>query len=118
MSEQQDHARLHCRVEQREETVVISVSGAIDLATQATFAETIQRAFQGDEQAVVIDLTGVTFLASPGLAVLVEAQENAMRAQKDLRVAVGNDTVKRSIEITGLAQILSLAPDLRAALDN
>jgi hypothetical protein len=31
-------------------------------------------------------------------------------------VAVGNDVVKRSIELTGLGQILSLAPDVQTAL--
>lgn len=116
MTEQAKHAPLDCQVEQQEHAVVVSVTGIIDLATQAAFADAVRDALHRETSSVVIDLARVTFLASPGLAVLVEAQEDAMRLHKDLHVAIGNETVKRSIEITGLGQILSLAPDLRTAL--
>lgn len=117
MTEQKDNADFECRATQQGNTTVLTPVGALDLATQATFAEAVQRAFRREASSVVIDLAGVTFLASPGLAVLVEAQEHSMRTHKSLRVAAGNEAVKRSIELTGLAQILSLAPDVRTALD-
>jgi anti-anti-sigma factor len=116
VTEQENDSPIQCRVEQREHAVIVSVTGAIDLATQATFAETIRDALQQGTSSLVIDLAGVTFLASPGLAVLVEAQEDAMRMHKDLHVAVGNDVVARSIELTGLPQILSVVPDVETAL--
>jgi anti-sigma B factor antagonist len=111
-------ARLDCRVEQRAHAVVVSVSGAIDLTTQETFADTVRDALQLETSSVlVIDLADVTFMSSPGLAVLVDAQENAMRTQKHLHVAIGDGAAKRAIELTGLAQILSLVPDVQAALN-
>lgn len=116
MTEQAKRAPFRCVVEQNEHAIVVSASGAIDLTTQAAFAENVQEALQREASSVVIDLAGVTFLASPGLAVLVEAQENAMRAQKNLHIAVGSTVVKRSIELTGLGQILPLVPDLDTAL--
>jgi anti-anti-sigma factor len=117
VSEQENDGRFQCRVEQRDHAVVVLVTGAVDLTTQATFAEAIRDALQRETSPVVIDLAGVTFFASPGLAALVEAQEDAMRTHKDLYVAVGNEVAKRSIELTGLAQILSLVPDVQTALD-
>jgi anti-anti-sigma factor len=116
VTEQEHHTPIHCQVEQREHAVVVSVTGAIDLTTQPTFSEAVHAALQRRTSSVVIDLAGVTFLGSPGLAVLVEAQEDAMRMHKDLQVAVGNEIVGRSIELTGLAQILSLVPDVETAL--
>jgi anti-sigma B factor antagonist len=116
VTEQKDAAHLEYRLELRPHAVVVSVTGTIDMTTQATFAQAVQEAWQQEKPMVVIDLAGVTFIASPGLAVLVEAQENAMRTQKDLHVAIGNEAVRRSIELTGLAQILSLTPDVRTAL--
>jgi anti-sigma B factor antagonist len=113
---EQNDERFQCRVEQREHAVVVSVTGAIDLATQATFAEAIRDALRRETSSVVIDLAGVTFFASPGLAALVEAQEDAMRSHKDLFVTVGNEVVKRSVELTGLARILPLVPDVQTAL--
>nr|CTQ90348.1 hypothetical protein [Kibdelosporangium sp. MJ126-NF4] len=94
----------------------MSATGAIDLASQATFAEAIQDALRQTAPSVVVDLAGVTFLASPGLAVLVEAQEQSMRADKDLQVAVGNEIVAHALELTGLGQVLSLVPDVETAL--
>lgn len=116
MSGKRDDAHLDCRLEQRAHVVVVSVTGAIDITTQAGFADAVREAWQRDASTVVIDLAGVTFMSSLGLAILVEAQENAMRTNKSLRVAVGSEAVKRSIDVTGLAQILSLAPDVRTAL--
>jgi anti-sigma B factor antagonist len=116
VKEQKDAAHLDCRLERRQHAVVVSVTGAIDITTQATFAQAVQEAWQQDKPLVVIDLAGVTFMASPGLAVLVEAQETAMRLRKDLHVAIGSEVVRRSIELTGLAQILSLTSDVRTAL--
>jgi anti-anti-sigma factor len=116
MTEREDDTSIRCRVEQRGHTVLVSVTGAIDVTTQDTFAEAVRDALQREMSSVVIDLAAVTFLASPGLAVLVEAQEHAMRTHKDLQVAIGNEVVKRSIQLTGLAQILSLVPDVETAL--
>jgi anti-sigma B factor antagonist len=117
VSEHDSYADLNCRIEQRAHAVVVSPVGAIDLAAQATFADAVHDALHRKTSTVVIDLAGVTFLGSPGLAVLVEAQEDAMRLGRDLHVAIGNELVRRSIELTGLAAILSLVPDVQAALD-
>jgi anti-sigma B factor antagonist len=111
-------SHLSCRVEHQAHAVVVSATGAIDLANQATFAEAVQDALNQETRPVVIDLTGVTFLGSPGLAALVQAHENAMRLHRDLRIAIGNQIVRRSIELTGLAKILPLVPDLRTAMDS
>jgi anti-sigma B factor antagonist len=116
LTDEQDNLRFHCRVEQRMQAVVVTVTGPIDLTTNAIFADAVEDAFKQQASSMVIDLAGVTFLASSGLAILVEAQENAMRAQMQLHVAVGNEVVERSIELTGLAQILSLVPDVQTAL--
>ncbi|WP_168211296.1 STAS domain-containing protein [Actinosynnema sp. ALI-1.44] len=107
---------MQCRVEERDHAVIVSVTGAVDLVGQAAFADAVRDALGREPSSVVIDLAGVTFLASPGLAVLVEAQENAMRAHKSLQVAVGNGIAARSLEVTGLAQVLSLVPDTDTAL--
>lgn len=117
MTERRAPSGLDCLLEQRDHAVVMSVVGQIDLATQHIFAEAVHELLDRETRPVVIDLAGVTFLGSPGLAVLVEAQEKAMRLQRDLHVATGNDVVRRSIEITGLAKILPLVPTVHIALN-
>ncbi len=117
MTERRAPSGLDCVLEHRDQAVVMSVTGQIDLATQHVFAEAVHEMLDRETLPVVIDLAGVTFLGSPGLAVLVEAQEKAMRLQRDLHVATGNDIVRRSIELTGLAKILPLVPTVQIALN-
>nr|WP_225953315.1 STAS domain-containing protein [Kibdelosporangium phytohabitans] len=110
-------AQFSCQVHQHDQALVLSVAGPLDLATQPAFAEAVRSALRTDASSVVVDLAAVTFMASPGLAVLVEALEESMRANKSLHVVVGDTVAARSIEVTGLGQVLPLAPDVRTALD-
>ncbi len=117
MTGQDADTRLDCQVEQRGHAIVVSVAGAVDLTTQGIFADAVAEALRGRAAVVVIDLADVKFMSSPGLAVLVDAHENAMRAHKVVHVAIGTGVVKRSIDVTGLGEILSLVPDVQTALE-
>ncbi|MEV4316741.1 STAS domain-containing protein [Actinocrispum sp. NPDC049592] len=117
MTGQGADTRLDCQLEQRAHAIVVSVTGAVDLTTQGIFADAVADALRERATVVIIDLAEVTFMSSPGLAVLVDAHENAMRAHKVVHVAIGTGVVKRSIEVTGLGEILSLVPDVQTALD-
>ena len=56
----------------------------------------------------MIDLGGVTFLGSTGLAVLAEADSLARDAGKSLHLVSGpdNHAVRRPIQLTGLDRVL------------
>jgi anti-sigma B factor antagonist len=57
----------------------------------------------------VIDLTGVTFLGSPGLQALVDATRAARRRCEPLRIVVDHTRpVIRPIEMAGLDDLLAL----------
>jgi anti-sigma B factor antagonist len=58
---------------------------------------------------LVIDLTEVTFLASHGLEILVDATETAQQRDQLLRIVVGHSrSVIRPIQLSGLADVLAL----------
>lgn len=54
----------------------------------------------------MLDLNGISFLGSAGLAVLVEHHRHSQSNGRDLRIVVGNRTVFRSLQRAGLLQIL------------
>lgn len=111
---------LSVRRSDRDGAVVLTVDGAIDGLTAPRLRAAIQLAFDElDGRILVIDLTGVHFLGSPGLRALSETAAEAVqhRGHQPLRVVV-DDTrpVIRPIEIVGLDDVLALYHDVDGAL--
>ncbi|QUQ66689.1 STAS domain-containing protein [Kutzneria sp. CA-103260] len=89
--------------------VVASVSGELDMLTAPRLRAVVTAELAGCA-VLVIDLSGVSFLGSAGLAVLVEAAHEAERQQVELRVVATGRTVRRPLEITGLNEVLTTFP--------
>jgi anti-sigma B factor antagonist len=86
------------------DTTIAAVVGEVDISSAPALRAAITQAIQTTTAAfVVIDLRGVTFLGSPGLAALIAA--NAQAAARGMRLGVvtgGNRVVLRPLQITGL----------------
>jgi anti-sigma B factor antagonist len=67
---------------------------------------------------LVIDLGEVPYMASAGIRTLVTALQSARRQSGDLRVASVQPAVARMFELAGLAQLLSIYPDVAAAVES
>ena len=99
--------------------VVLTVTGELDMLTTPRLRAAVSEAL--DEAAgtalVVVDLTKVSFLGSPGLAALVEAVSKARQRGGPLRIVVDNARpVVRPIELTGLDDVLALYDTVDEAL--
>jgi anti-sigma B factor antagonist len=96
--------------------VVASVSGEVDMLTAPALRQVVDEQI-GDCRVLVIDLSGVSFLGSAGLAVLVETSHEAKRREVLLRLVTSSHTVRRPLEITGLTDMLTTFPTLDEAVD-
>jgi anti-anti-sigma factor len=71
------------RVEIREETAgdspALSVDGELDLSSVPVLAQHIEGQLGGDRKALTLDLSGVSFMDSSGLRLLIELNERAQR---------------------------------------
>jgi anti-sigma B factor antagonist len=79
----------------------------------------VSSALDQADELLVVDLTGVSFLGSHGLAALVgAAQESASSRYKDpMRLVVdSNRPVVRPLQVTGLDEVLALYPSVEEAL--
>jgi anti-sigma B factor antagonist len=94
---------------------VLSVTGEVDLATSPELQNALDTALEGSTE-VVIDLSQVTFLDSTGLGVLVRAHRRAGEQGARLRLVVTESTVRRVIDVTGLAGVFSLYDSLETAI--
>ena len=110
------------RVEARDVTdtvAVVEVRGDLDTMTASGFEKWVLRRFAGCSD-IVLDLDGVVFLASAGIAVLMGLQQEAARTGVRLHLTGrDNHAVSRTVEVTGLQSRLNLqadAPTVVAAL--
>ncbi|WP_433291736.1 STAS domain-containing protein [Pseudonocardia sp. CA-142604] len=101
----------------RGRAVVLTVEGDVDVATASVLRRAVDEALtEAGPHPLVIDLTGVTFLASRGLSTLVEAHREAS-ASSPLRVVVDHTRpVIRPLQLSGLDRILTLFHDVEDAL--
>jgi anti-anti-sigma factor len=91
-------------------TVVVEVSGAMDLATAPRLDELLTSRLRSAVTVLILDLSGVTSLSSAGIGVLVRARLLAQQRGVALRVAGGAPSaVTRTLGAAGLTAPLSAA---------
>ncbi|OLT14631.1 hypothetical protein BJF78_18120 [Pseudonocardia sp. CNS-139] len=98
------------------DTVVLTVRGEIDTLTAPAFTAAVTELADTPEPTLVVDLTGVRFLASSGLAVLINAAHRVETRGSRLRLVAVTRAVLRPLEITGTEQLFDLHADLASAL--
>jgi anti-sigma B factor antagonist len=99
------------------DTRVISVSGEIHVTTAPEFSQRLNDAIAAGTRGVVIDMSGVEFIDSTGLSVLLNGLRRVTRADGRLALVVSNPTVLRLFEITRLDSTFDIQPTRGAALE-
>ncbi|HLU56938.1 MAG TPA: STAS domain-containing protein [Pseudonocardia sp.] len=98
--------------------VVITVGGEVDMLTSPQLRLAVLDKFEPDAgvELVVLDLDGVTFLGTSGLAVLIEVREAAHAAGVELRLACTARRVLRPLTIAGLVPLFDIHDSVERAL--
>ena len=102
----------------QDSVVVVTVSGEINLTTAPEVLQAVMVGTgEADGRLCVVDLTGVSFLGSPGLAMLVTASQQTSSLGGELRIVIDPDQpIIRPAQITGLIDILALYGSVDEAL--
>jgi anti-sigma B factor antagonist len=93
---------------------LLTATGEIDSLTSPELQASVDQALPDPGQVLVVDLSGVTFLSSAGLSVLVEAHLRAEDAGYEVRI-VTNANSARVFQLTGLHETLRLYGTLAEA---
>jgi anti-sigma B factor antagonist len=93
-------------------SVVVRASGELDMLTAPTLAKQLQyaEAVVVPPAPVVLDLTGITFLSSAGLSVLITHHKRCVELGSRLEVVASNRAVTRPLNLTGLDSVLVVIP--------
>jgi anti-anti-sigma factor len=97
-------------------TAVVSVEGEIHVSTAPEFSGVLAATIGAGRRFLVLDLSGVMFIDSTGLSVLLNALRRLTRAGGAMTLVCRNPTVLRLFEITKLDTTFTIHADLEPAL--
>ncbi|WP_213452261.1 STAS domain-containing protein [Rhizomonospora bruguierae] len=86
---------------------VIAITGEIDVSHAATLRRTLLAEIAGPATSVTVDLTGVTFLDSSGISVLIAGHNAATEAGVPYLVTGVTGRVAHVLTITGVINKLT-----------
>jgi anti-sigma B factor antagonist len=89
-------------------THLVAVRGEIDIFTAPEFKERVAAAIDAGAGAVVVDLSGTTFLDSSSLGVLISAHRRLESRGGRLLIACDVQPVLNTFRITGLDTMMHL----------
>ncbi|MDP9385978.1 MAG: STAS domain-containing protein [Actinomycetota bacterium] len=87
----------------------VVAKGEIDLCTSPAIESELER-HHHDGRALEVDLSGVTFIDSTGLSVLLRTRDRLAGQGRALRVVAPDGPALRAIELTGLQRTLGVGP--------
>jgi anti-sigma B factor antagonist len=87
---------------------VFALRGELDLETAPALRQRLHRAIEEGHTDLVVDLSGLTFLDSTGISVLVDALKHVRRLDGTLVLRSPATRTRRVLEIAGLVEIFGL----------
>ena len=102
---------LTTRVTSRHGCALVTVDGELDLSTAEQLMQALTGALDEFDRPLVLDLAGLRFCDSAGLAVLVKTHNQLGERGHRLVVARPTAAVARVLELSGLDQVIVMAGD-------
>ncbi|GAA2720775.1 STAS domain-containing protein [Cellulomonas aerilata] len=99
--------------------VVMRVTGEVDVATAAPLRQELAVHMGSHQQDLIVDVSGVTFMDSTGLGVLVRAVRQVHERGGRIELVSHEDPVMNLLRLTALADVLPVhktVHEARAAL--
>lgn len=98
------------------DSVVLHVEGEVDTLTAPILDIAVEMQLDTAPANLVLDFTGVSFLGSRGLAVLIRAANAA--AERDIRLALVTESraVLRPLDVTRTTKYFTIHPSVETAL--
>ena len=92
-------------VERDFELVTLEITGRLDTTT-APNLESVINELPDDTKELIFDMSGVEYISSAGIRVLLGAYKKMNTNQGKMRIEKANDMVREVFEMTGLSDML------------
>ena len=98
------------------EAVLLAIRGVVDMAAAPALADRVGTILRRRPPVLVLDLTGVTFLATAGMSIIMEADRRCRDTSAACRVVASGAVTLRPMQLLGIADLLELYPTVAAAV--
>ncbi|HEU0127011.1 MAG TPA: STAS domain-containing protein, partial [Pseudonocardiaceae bacterium] len=95
--------------------VILRVVGEVDLATVGRLRDHLDKQVPGAYRVVIVDCTGVSFLAACGIGLLIEMADRALAEGMALWLVANGRVVPRALEVTGADKLVPHASTVEQA---
>lgn len=95
---------------------VVDVTGEIDVYTAPVLREELASLIDAENTDILVNLTGVRFMDSTGLGVLVGALKKVRTVGGDLQLVIDQEKILKVFRITALTQVFTIHSSLDEAL--
>lgn len=109
-------AAFNVKVENRGGTTILSPAGEIDLNASPLLRQELKRVQTARPPRLIVNLAGVPYMDSSGVATLVEAMQMARKNSTKLVLCCMQDKVRSIFEIARLDTVFTIVPDVDAAM--
>ncbi|MEU7058012.1 STAS domain-containing protein [Streptomyces sp. NPDC046197] len=96
-------------------TTVVILRGQVDLVTQLSLTARVDALTAGPRPDLVLDLRPVSFIDCAGLGLLCRARNRVAAGDGRLRLVSDSASFRRLLQLTGLAGVFEVHPDLDGA---
>jgi anti-anti-sigma factor len=105
------------RFEREDKTVVAVLTGEVDMSNAPSVRQQIAESVTPDDDALLVDLSELSFIDSAGLHTLIELGTVLDERRQQLLLCVPHGSpIQRAIEIIGLPRAISIHSDRGEAL--
>lgn len=103
-------------VKEKNGATVVEVQGELDVAAATELGQHLNSLLKKFPKVLVLDLEGVGYIASSGLAMLVSALKKSREMRVQFAICGLSPFVRRSVEVTALNEVLPIYEDVNEAI--
>lgn len=108
---------VNCEIREQDGIAVIALSGDVDLESSPKVRDVLLDCV-GARRPVVVDMSGVSYIDSSGVASLVEAYQTARKSETSFALAQVSQSAMRVFELARLDKVFTIHSTLADGLRN
>jgi len=113
-----ERSKLNIQVDERKPGVyVVSLVGDLDMSTSPQVRNVLLPIFRKKVSHLVVDLSGVSYIDSSGIATFVEALQLARKGNVRFTLAGAGQTVESIFDLAYLKDVFEMVPDANRLIE-
>jgi anti-sigma B factor antagonist len=97
--------------------ITLALTGELDLVSSPAMERVMDDLSRSDAELIIVDLSGLEFMDSTGLHLLIRVQQRAQEAGRRFALIRGREAGQRLFELTGLADSLTVVDSAEQLLE-